>query len=64
MLKINIDGIVREMTPSEVAEMERIAAEMPPPQSTAEERLSALEAENAYLKEALEMLLSGVTDNA
>lgn len=64
MLKINIDGIVREMTAEEIAEMERMAAEMPPPQPTAEERLSALELENAYLKEALEMLLSGVTDNA
>jgi hypothetical protein len=64
MSKIDINGVVREMTAEEIAEMERMAAEMPPPQPTAEERLSALEAENAYLKEALEMLLSGVTDNA
>lgn len=64
MLKININGVIREMTAAEIAEMERLAAEMPTPELTPEERLSALETENAYLKEALEMLLSGVTDNA
>ena len=30
MPKININGITREMTPDEIAEMERLAAEMPP----------------------------------
>ena len=47
--------------PEEIAEMERMAAETPPPEPTPEERLTALETENAYLKEALELLLSGVT---
>lgn len=62
-MKININGVTREMTAEEVAEMERMQAEMPTPEPTPEERLAALEAENAHLKEALEMLLAGVTED-
>ena len=43
MPKININGITREMTPEEIAEMERLAAEMPAPEKTAEERLAEVE---------------------
>jgi len=32
-VKININGITREMTPAEIAEMERLAAEMPVPEA-------------------------------
>lgn len=64
MPKININGVTREMTPDEIAEMERIAAEIPQPEPSPEERLERLEAENADLKEALNMLLEGVTDDA
>lgn len=63
MPKININGITREMTAEEVAEFERMQAEMPAPEPTPEERLAALEAENVHLKEALEMLLAGVTED-
>lgn len=52
------------MTDEEIAEMERMAAEMPTPEPTPEERLTALEMENAYLKEALNALLEGVTEDA
>lgn len=38
MPKININGVTREMTPDEIAEMERLAAEMPTPEPTPEER--------------------------
>lgn len=62
MPKININGVTREMTAEEVAEMERMMAEMPQPEPTPEERLERLELENRELKEALEMLLSGVTE--
>lgn len=62
-MKINHNGITREMTPEEIAEMERLAAEMPKPETTPEERLAKLEAENVHLKEALELLLSGVTED-
>lgn len=45
-MKICENGIIREMTAEEVAEMEKLAAEMeamPAPEPTAEERLAALE---------------------
>lgn len=63
MPKINVNGVTREMTAEEIAEFERMQAEMPKPEPTPEERLSALEEENAHLKEALELLLAGVTDD-
>ena len=38
-----LNKIKVEMTPEEIAELERLQAEMPVPEPTAEERLSALE---------------------
>lgn len=38
-----VDGTTREMTPEEIAEYEAMAAEMPAPEPTAEERIEALE---------------------
>lgn len=64
MPKININGVTREMTNAEIAEMERMTADVPKPEPSPEERLERLEQENADLKEALNMLLEGVTDNA
>ena len=58
MPKININGITREMTAEEIAEFERMQAEMPAPEPTAEERLSALEKENTQLREAINQLLA------
>lgn len=60
-MKINENGIVRDMTAEEVAELEKLAAEAPVPEPTAEERIAALEKDNAELREAMEALLSGVT---
>lgn len=55
--KININGITREMTPDEIAEMERIAAEMPKPEPTPEEmRMDEIE---MALMELAEMLAGG-----
>lgn len=42
-MKININGITRDMTEEEIAEMERQQAEMPEPEPSPEERLDALE---------------------
>lgn len=42
-MKICENGIIREMTPSEIAELEALAESEPVPEPTAEERLSALE---------------------
>lgn len=42
-MKIFENGIVREMTPEEIAEFNAMVAEQPVPEPTAEERLAALE---------------------
>ena len=54
-MKIYENGIYRDMTAEERAELERLAAEQPAPEPTAEERIAVLE-------EALNMLLSGATE--
>ena len=38
-----VNGVIREMTPEEVAEFEALTQEAPMPEPTAEERLEALE---------------------
>ena len=58
------NGIYRDMTADEVVEFEKLAAEMaamPAPEPTAEERIAALEKDNAELRDALDALLTGVT---
>ena len=54
-MKICENGIIRDMTAEEIAELERLAAEQPALEPTAEERIAVLE-------EALNMLLSGATE--
>ena len=61
-MKIYENGIYRDMTSEEVAEFEKLAAEMPAPEPTAEERLVALEQDNSELRSAIETLISGVTE--
>lgn len=60
-MKIYENGIYRDMSAKEVAEFEKLATEMPAPEPTPEERIAALEKDNAELREAMEALLSGVT---
>lgn len=60
-MKICENGMVRDMTAEEVAELEKLATEMPVPEPTPEERIAALEKDNAELREAMEALLTGVT---
>lgn len=66
---VNGKTIKREMTPAEISEMEKAQSEMPEPERTQEERLEAveqrkveLESGNEEILEALDMLLSGVTE--
>ena len=63
MPKININGITREMTAEEIAEMERMQQEMPVPEKTAEERLEELEQagleRDMALAELAELILGG-----
>lgn len=60
-MKICENGIYRDMTAEEIKELEKLATEMPTPELTPEERIAALEKDNAELREAMEALLSGVT---
>jgi hypothetical protein len=60
-MRICENGIYRDMTPEEIAELEKLAAEAPAPEPTAEERIAALEKDNAELRDALDALLTGVT---
>ena len=55
--------VYRDATPEEEAAIRQQQEESLPTLPTPEERLAKLEAENADLKEALELLLSGVTDD-
>ena len=41
--KICENGIIRDMTPEEIAEFEALAQEAPMPEPTAEERMDAIE---------------------
>lgn len=61
-MKICDNGIIRDMTDEEIAELEKLATEMPAPEPTAEERIAALEQDNAELRSALEALIGGVTE--
>ncbi len=60
-MKICENGVYRDMTAEEVAELEKVAAEQPAPEPTPEERIAVLEKDNAELREAMDALLTGVT---
>lgn len=60
-MKKYVNGEYIDMTPEEIAELEKLATEMPAPEPTPEEHIAALEKDNAELREAMEALLSGVT---
>lgn len=58
-MKIDINGIVRDMTTEEIAEMERQHAELPEPEMTTEERIKQLEAvsDMAYINSELALAM-------
>lgn len=60
-MKICENGIYRDMTAEEIAELEKLATEMPAPEPSPEERIAALEKDNTELRDAMEALLTGVT---
>ena len=60
-MRIYENGIYRDMTAEEITEFERQQAVMLEPEPTPEERIAALEKDNAELREALEALLTVVT---
>ena len=61
-MKKYVNGIIRDMTAEEIAELEKLAAEAPVPEPTPEERIAALEQDNAELRSAIEALIGGVTE--
>ena len=60
-MRIYENGIYRDMTTEEIAELEKLALEAPTPEPTPDERIAALEKDNAELREAIEALISEVT---
>lgn len=60
-MKKYVNGEYIDMTAEEIAELEKLATEMPTPEPTPEERIAALEQDNAELREAMDALLLGVT---
>lgn len=60
-MRICENGIYRDMTAEEIAELEKLAAEAPTPEPSPEDRIAVLEKDNAELRDALDALLSGVT---
>ena len=60
-MKICENGIYRDMTAEEVAELEKLATEIHAPEPTPEERIAALEKDNAELRKAIETLLNRAT---
>lgn len=60
-MRIYENGIYRDMTADEIADLEKLAAEQPAPEPTPKDRIAALEKDNAELREALEALLTGET---
>lgn len=60
-MKKYVNGEYIDMTAEEVAELEKLATEMPAPEPTPEERIAALEQDNAELRKAIETLLNRAT---
>ena len=52
-MKININGLTREITAEEIAEFEHQKAEIPETEPSPEERLAELEAQNQMLTQCL-----------
>lgn len=52
-MKIYKNGIVRDMTPSEIAALEAQAAEAPAPTPTIEERVASVEEDTAIIRAIL-----------
>ena len=67
MAKIIVDGVIRDMTEAEEkayeADVQRIESEIAQRPPTPQEQIAAQAQEIADLKEALTMLLEGVTDD-
>ena len=52
-MKIFENGIVRDMTPEEIAELEKMQSEAPAPTPTIEERMASVEEDTAIIRAIL-----------
>ena len=52
-MKICENGVIRDMSPEAIAEIERAIAEAPEPEPTPDDRIAELEAQNQVLTECL-----------
>ena len=52
-MKICENGVIQDMSPEEIAEIERAIAEAPEPEPTPDDRIAELEAQNQVLTECL-----------
>jgi hypothetical protein len=56
-MKIDDNGIIRNMTAKEESDYKSLQTELPPPEPTPEERIQALEAQNEALTDKLRAAL-------
>ena len=61
-MKININGVTRDMIKEEIAEMELLQAEMPEPEPTADERLDKLEPRTDALEDTTDDMILLMAD--
>ena len=59
-MRINVNGTCRDMTPEEIAELERLQAEMPEP--TPEERLESVEQRTDVLESTTDDMILLMAD--
>ena len=48
-MRICENGVIRDMTAEEIAELEKLETEMPAPEPTPDERIAALEKQNEII---------------
>lgn len=61
-MKKSINGVLYDMAPEEIAELERLQAEMPEPEPTPEERLSEVEQRTSDLESTTDDMILLMAD--
>ena len=52
-MKKCVNGVIRDMTPEEIAELEKMQSEAPAPTPTIEERMASVEEDTAIIRAIL-----------
>ena len=61
-MKKSINGVLYDMAPEEIAELERLQAEMPEPEPTPEERLDTVEQRTDVLESTTDDMILLMAD--